>query len=141
VARILPILLICIAVAAVPAIAQGKDGGPEVRTSARCSGTTTADLRLRARDGGIRIRLEIDHSRAGAWSVVLVHERKVAWKGRARIAASRDSFELERTVPDYPGNDSVTARATGPRGAVCQITAVISDVSDDGDGAQGEHGG
>jgi hypothetical protein len=140
VTRIVPILVSCIALAAVPVVAHAKDGGPEVRTSARCSSGTTADLRLRARDGGIRVRLEIDHSRAGAWNVVLVHERQVAWKGGARIKGSRDSFELERTVPDFPGSDSVTARATGPRGVVCQVTAVIPDVSDDGGGAQGDHG-
>jgi hypothetical protein len=57
-----------------------------------------------------------------------------------RIAAPHDSFELERTVPDYPGSDSVTARATGPRGVVCQVTATISDVSVDGGGAEGDHG-
>jgi hypothetical protein len=138
--RILPIVASCVALAAIPVVAYAKDGRPEVRKSARCSSAATADLRLRARDRGIRVRLEVDHSRAGAWNVVLVHERQVAWKGRARIAASHDSFELERTVPDYPGSDSVTARATGPRGVVCQVTATISDVSVDGGGAEGDHG-
>jgi hypothetical protein len=140
VSRLLPILVSCIVLAALPVVAYGKDRRPEVRTSARCNSATTADLRLRTRDAAIRVRLEIDHSRAGAWNVVLVHERQVAWKGRARIAASHDSFELERTVPDYPGSDSVTARATGPRGVVCQVTAAISDVSVDGGGAEGDHG-
>jgi hypothetical protein len=140
VTRLVSILVSCIVLGAVPVAAQAKGGDPEARVSARCGSGTTADLRLRVRDGGIRVRLEVDHSRAGAWNVVLVHERQIAWRGAARVAASRSSFELERTVPDFPGSDSVTARAIGPRGVVCQVMAAVSEVSDSGDGAQGDHG-
>jgi hypothetical protein len=140
VTRLVSVLVCCIALGAIPVAAQAKGGDPEVRVSARCGSGTTADLRLRVKEGAIRVRLEVDHSRAGAWNVVLVHERQIAWKGAARVAASRSSFEVERTVPDFPGTDSVTARATGPRGVVCQLTAAVSEASGGGGGAQGDKG-
>ena len=69
------------------------------------------------------------------WHVVLVHERRVAWRGTAK-----GSFELERAFADYPGSDAVTARATGPRGTVCQVTGVVPEVSNADNGAQGFDG-
>jgi len=73
----------------------------------------TADLRLRLQDNRIRTRFEVEHSRAGAWQIVLVHERRIAWRGGAR-----GSFEIERALPDFPGSDAVTARATGALAAL-----------------------
>ena len=128
------LMVLLTALAVVPAGALAKGGPREVLSSARCGGSVTADLRLRAQ-GGIRVRLEVEHSRAGIWHVVLVHERRVAWRGTAR-----GSFEVERSLPDYPGSDAVIARATGPGGAVCQLTGVISDVSNSDDGAQRSDG-
>jgi hypothetical protein len=84
----------------------------------------SAELRLRAQNGVIRARFEVGRSRAGTWHVVLVHERRVAWRGSAN-----GSFELERSLPDFPGSDAVTARATGPRGVVCQAVGVLAEVS------------
>jgi hypothetical protein len=134
--RLLTALAICTTLAAHPIGAQAKDGGPDVRVSARCGSGVTAQLRLRPRDGVIRTRFEVDHSGAGTWRVVLVHERQIAWKGAPRVTSSRDWFEIERALPDFPGSDAVTARATGPRGAVCQATAVVFEVSGGGNGAQ-----
>jgi hypothetical protein len=134
--RLLIVLASCVALGAAPLAAQAKGGGPDVRVSVRCGSGATAELRLRDRDGAIRTRFEVDHARAGTWNVVLVHERRIGWKGSARIASSRDSFELERTLPNYPGSDSVTARATGPRGVVCQAIAVLPEVANDGSGAE-----
>jgi hypothetical protein len=138
--RFLIALAIAAAFAAAPVAAQAKGGDPEVRVSARCGAGATAQLRLRDRDGSIRARFEVDHGRVGAWTVVLVHERQIGWKGRARIASSTDSFEIERTLPNFPGSDSVTARATGPRGVVCQATGVLPEVVVGGNGAgQGDN--
>jgi hypothetical protein len=132
------LLALCLVLAALPVAAQAKGGDPEVRTSARCGNGTTADLRLRVRDGGIQARFEVQHGRSGAWNVVLVHERRIGWKGSLRSSGSSRSFEIERTLPDFPGSDSVTARATGPKGALCQLTAVVPDGSGgDGGGQQG----
>lgn len=138
--RLLIALAVCTTVAALPVAAAAKGGQPDVRVSVRCGDGVTAGLRLQARDNGIRARFEVDHARAGSWNVVLVHERQVAWKGQSRVTLMRGSFEIERTVPDFPGSDAVSARATGPRGTVCQATAVApqaaTQVSNDQNGAQ-----
>lgn len=134
--RLLTALAICTTLVADPLAAQAKNGVPDVRVSASCGSGLTAQLRLRSHDGVIRTRFEVDHSRPGIWHVVLVHERQIAWKGAPRVTSPRDSFEIERALPDFPGSDAVTARATGPRGAVCQATAVVFEVSDGGNRAQ-----
>jgi hypothetical protein len=132
-------LVACCTIAVLPAAAAAKGGQPDVRVSVRCGDGVTAGLRLQVRDNGIRARFEVDHARAGDWNVVLVHERQVAWKGQSRVTLARGSFEIERTVPDFPGSDAVSARATGPRGTVCQATAVAPQaparVSDGQNGA------
>jgi hypothetical protein len=132
---LLLLLSLLASLAAVPAAALAKDGRPEVRTSVSCGGGVTAELRLRAQDGVIGARFEVGRSRAGIWHIVFVHERRVAWRGSAR-----SSFEVERSLPDFPGSDTVSARATGPRGVVCQAVGVLSDVSTPGNGTQGGYG-
>jgi hypothetical protein len=130
---LLPVLLASLA--AVPAAALAKDGRPEVRTSVSCGSGVRAELRLRAQNGEIRARFEVGRSSAGTWHIVFVHERRVAWRGSAR-----SSFEVERSLPDFPGSDTVTARAIGPRGVVCQAAGVLPDISDAGSGAQRGYG-
>jgi hypothetical protein len=132
---VLVLLVLLASLAAVPAVALAKDGRPEVRTSVSCGGGVTAELRLRAQDGVIRARFQVGRSRAGIWHIVVVHERRVAWRGSAR-----SSFEVERSLADFPGSDTVTARATGPRGVVCQAVGVLPEVSTSGNGAQGGYG-
>jgi hypothetical protein len=107
------------------AIARGGDGGgSEVRTSGSCGRGASSDLRLRSRDGGIRVRFQVQHARSGAsWRVVLVQDRRVVWRGRARTRAG--SFELERTLRDLPGADRVTARAWGPAGVTCAAALTL----------------
>jgi hypothetical protein len=105
-----------------------KDGHGEVRVAGVCGNGAAATLRLRSRDDGIELRFEVDESRAGvAWRVVLVHERRIAWRGAARTARAGGSFEVRRTLPDLPGADAVTARAWGPRGIVCRADATLPE--------------
>ena len=54
---------------------------------------------------------------------MLVQDRRVVWRGRARNRAG--SFELERTLRDLPGADRVTARAWGPAGVTCAAAATL----------------
>src|SRR3954469_15543910 len=109
-------------VLATPAFARGGGSGrggggdrPEVRVAGICAKGATSSLRLRARDGGIEAEFEV-HGQRGLWSVTIVHEREVAWRGKRRPAASSGWFSVSYRVPDYSGGDTVTARATGPRG-------------------------
>jgi hypothetical protein len=112
------------AVRAPAAVARGGDGGGEVRAAGSCGRGASSDLRLRSRDGRIRIRFQVEHARSGAsWRVVLVQDRRVVWRGRARNRSG--SFELERTLRDLPGADRVTARAWGPAGVTCAAAATL----------------
>jgi hypothetical protein len=113
--------------AAAPAGVQARGGDrAEVRASGVCGKGATAKLRLRARDGGIRARFEVDHHRSGvSWRVVLIQDRRVIWRGRARTGGPSASFEVERRLRDLPGADQVTARASGPGGLTCSATATL----------------
>ena len=85
-----------------------------------------AELRLKADHGAIRVEFEVESRRARErWRVVLVHERRVVWRGRAR---TRDggSFRIRRSIPDFDGVDEVSVRASGPRGNTCQATATLT---------------
>src|SRR3954447_1209349 len=103
--------------AASPALAHR---GGDVRATGTCGHGATSQLRLRAKDGAIRVELEVRGRRGGErWRVVLVHERRVAWRGRARTRGGSDSFRIRRSIPDFSGADQVTARAAGPHGNTC----------------------
>lgn len=110
---------------AVPALARGGDGGGgEVRVAGACGRGASSDLRLRSRDGGLRVRFQVEHTRSGAsWRVVLVQDRRVVWRGRARTRGG--AFEVERALRDLPGADRVTARAWGPGGITCAAAATL----------------
>jgi hypothetical protein len=132
--RRLTVLLLAVAllslVAARPLAARAKDGDGEVRVKGTCGKGAASELRLKSRDDGLELRFKLHHSRSGAaWRVVLVQERRIAWKGGAKTAGSNGSFELRRTLPDFPGSDEITVRAWGPRGLNCQATAILAEAS------------
>jgi len=109
---------------ALPAQAAAHD----VRSAGACGRGATAELRVRAHHGALEVELRVRRHRAGErWSVALIHERRVAWRGRATTTASRDGFRVRRTLPDYPGADEVVARAVNPRGLTCQATATLRE--------------
>ena len=127
--RVLAQLVIALALVAVvgPVAALGKDGRDEVRVTGVCSGVAASKLRLRSRDDRIELRFEVERGRPGVWRVVVVHERRVAWKGSIRATRSGGSFEVRRMLPDFPGADTVSTRALGPRGVVCRAAATLSE--------------
>jgi len=120
-----------------PALARGGrdgDGGGgardrgrgEVRVAGTCGSGASSKLKLTSRDGRIEAEFEVHHGRAGsAWRVTIVHERRVEYRGRRRIAGPSRSFEVRRRMADYGGADAVTARAAGPRGLVCVAAATL----------------
>jgi hypothetical protein len=123
-------ILVLLASASTPA-AIARDGGDDARREARVAGTcatgASSTLRLRSRDGEISLEFEVRRSRRGErWRVVLVHERRVAWRGSVRTGRSRGSFRVRRTLRDYAGSDRVTARAAGPRGLTCEASALLA---------------
>jgi hypothetical protein len=131
-ARLLPVVLCALALLVAAPLALGAPGpgsGGDLEQDARagrCSSGTSSQLRLRSRDGSIRVEFEVKRRRAReSWRVVFVHERRVAWRGTVRTSSS-GSFRVRRFYDDYEGADTVTARATGPRGITCRASATLS---------------
>lgn len=108
-------------VLALPLVAHADDG--DVRREGTCTRSSSVELRLRADDDRIRVELEIESTRSGAWSVILLHERRIVYRGTLRSRGG--SVELRRTVPDWVGPDAVVARATGPRSESCRVAASV----------------
>ena len=108
--------------------APAKDGGGEVRVAGVCGRGPASELRLKAHDGEIELRFRLRNAKRGtAWRIVLVQERRIAWKGSSRASGSTGAFEVRRTLADLPGDDAVTVRAWGPNGLVCQATATLPE--------------
>jgi len=113
-------------VLAVVALSHGGGGGDDdrVRVDATCGGSVRARLELRAEDGAIETRFDLDHApRGSAWRITLTQEGRVAWRGRA--TARRGAFRVRRTVRDLSGADRIGIRASGPRGVSCRAYATL----------------
>jgi hypothetical protein len=126
-------LLVAAGAATAPALARGGPGPGggggggdrvEVRVAGVCTKGASSRLKIKSRNGGIETEFEV-HGRSGTWSVTLVHERNVAWRGKRRPSGPSRSFSVEYPLPDWSGADTVTARASGPRGASCTATAML----------------
>jgi hypothetical protein len=100
----------------------GGGGGGEIRVAGSCTAGVGSTLRLRSRDGQIRVDFELErHGRAAGWRIVLVHERRVEW----RTSGSDGALEISHTVRDYAGPDQVAVIASGPGGAGCDASATL----------------
>jgi len=106
-----------------PAAAWADD---DVRRSGVCGAEASSELRLQPHDGGIRVRFEVDARRAGRkWRFVLVHERRVVWRGQRRTG-SGGHVRIRRQIVDFAGADFVSVRASGPHGNTCSASATLS---------------
>lgn len=121
-----------VAAAAAPATARADDGG-DVRVTRSCTAGSDVRLRVRQRDGDLlRVDVELRAARRGtAWIVTIVHERRVALRATRRTGATSRSLSVRVAIPDWPGRDTVTARALGPRGEVCRAGLTLADEADD----------
>jgi hypothetical protein len=123
------VMLLACLLLALPASSQARGGGgddDEVRTSGTCGGGARSELRLKADDGAIELRFEVRGARRGSWRVVVVQERRVAWRGTVRADGGSRSFRIERDLDDLPGADAIMVRASGPRGVTCNASGTLS---------------
>jgi hypothetical protein len=97
----------------------------EVRVVGVCGGTAAATLRAKPDDGRLEVRFKVERAPVGRWTIVFVHERRVAWRGSWRATRGSRSYEVRRLLPDLPGADTVVAGAWGPRGITCRATATV----------------
>jgi hypothetical protein len=112
------------------ALAGDDDGEREERAETRsggvCTGAIRSELRLRADDGRIRVELRLDRvPRRGAWRVIVLHERRIAYRGRLAPRSSSASIRVRVDVDDLFGPDAVVVRATGSRGESCRVSATV----------------
>jgi len=135
VVRILPAAVLGLALAA-PAFAHDGDGVSRTGTCTKSS-STRIELRREDRsgpDGGeasegdsdrvIDVAFTVRSRRSGvAWRVVLLHERRIVFRGKLRTRAPQARFILRRSLPDWYGSEVVAGRATSPSGEVCVASA------------------
>jgi hypothetical protein len=122
---VLALALALVVALTLPAMARSGDGD-DARVTGSCSGRSDATLRLRSDDGAIRVELRIDTGRRGAlWRVIVLHERRIAFRAPLRTSRSSGSLRLRRNVSDWFGSDTIAVRATGPRGETCRASATI----------------
>ena len=103
--------------------AWAKDG--DVRVAGKCSGASTAKLKLSPEKGRIEVAFEVDQNRAGVrWNVVLTsHGRQVARMARVTARPS-GSFTARKLVANVAGADVVTATARRS-GETCTAKATL----------------
>src|ERR1051325_11510218 len=125
--RVLAIALLLLALSAGAAQARGDDyGGGEVRVAGSCGPGVTSSLRLRADDGRIELRFQLEQRRGrGVWRITVVHEQRVSARATRKTTRSDRSFELRRTLADLSGSDTVAVHAWGPGGLGCRATATL----------------
>lgn len=107
---------------------DGDESRAEARVELSCTEKSRVRLRVRTRDDR-ELRVDVDvrtPARGATWSVVVIHERRLVTRFRTRTGRSSGSFSLRRTIADWPGRDTVTVRANGPRGEICRASATVA---------------
>ena len=92
-------------------------------------------LRVRERDDHLlRVDIDLRATRRGtAWIVTIVHERRVVLRATRRTGAESRLLSMRVAISDWPGRDTVTVRALGPRGELCRAVVTFADEVDDQD--------
>jgi hypothetical protein len=109
---------------------DGASGGggnrAEVRVAGTCGGAVRSSLKLKARDGGIEVGVEVEHARSGSsWRIVLVQEGRIALRTTARAGSASGAVHVERRVGDLAGADTISFRASTADGVGCRASATL----------------
>lgn len=98
--------------------------GDEVRVQGSCTGSADSELRVRAEDGRLRIEFRVRSDRPSrAWTVVVLRERRIVFRGPLRAGGGGRELELRRTISDWPGTNTIVVRASSRTGQSCRATA------------------
>ena len=121
--------LVIAATALTPGAALASHGGggdKDKRVTGKCTGSSTAKLKVKPDDGRLETEFEVDQNRNGVqWKVTLRRNGDVAVSTRARTKAPSGSFSVERRITDGSGSDTIRARATSPSGEVCTASITV----------------
>jgi 2-methylaconitate cis-trans-isomerase PrpF len=118
------IVVAALAVAGAVAKPAAADEDDEARARAECTRGHEAELRVRRDEGRLLVELRIESPRLARWSVILLHERRIAFRGTVRATRS-GGVRLRRAFPDFYGRDRAVVRATGPRAEVCRLGVTL----------------
>lgn len=117
----LTIALVGFALCLTPA-ALAKDG-KDVRVAGKCTGASTAKLKLSEENGRIEVEFEVDQNRNGVkWGVLLRHRGNVVLQTTRVTRAPSGSFEVRALVANRAGADAISATATRS-GEACSARA------------------
>ncbi|CAB4923798.1 unannotated protein [freshwater metagenome] len=101
------------------ASARSGDDDRVIRTGA-CTAGADWKLKVKTDDGRLEVEGEIDSNVAGQrWRWTLRHNGSITERGTGTTGGRSGSFEVERTIVDLAGTDTVTFRATRD-GQVCR---------------------
>ena len=119
--RLLLVAALALVALALPLAGQAKDG--DVRAVKRCTGASTAKLKLSEEDGRIEVEGEVDQNRNGvAWQWQLRVGGALVARGTGRTRAPSGSFSVRRLVADGPSAEAVVFRASRA-GESCRVSA------------------
>jgi hypothetical protein len=108
-----------------PSVASADDGR-DVRKAGTCTAASEMSVRLRADGKKIRVELEIEGRQRGAtWRVILLRERRIAFRGVIRAREGSREVRLRRTLDDWFGRNSIVIRASGPLAETCRVSAAV----------------
>lgn len=95
--------------------AWAKDGD-DARARGSCSRSADWELRAETRDGLLEVRFEVDSTGRGQqWIYTIRRDGTLTSSGKRTTTSSRAAFTVQRTLPDAPGTNRVTATARNPR--------------------------
>lgn len=99
----------------------------DVRIAGRCTGRSTAKLKLSDEDGGVEVEFEVDENRVGTlWNVTATSAGRRVISRTARTKAPSGSFEVRTVIRAGSPSTRVTAVARQRRtGEVCRATATL----------------
>ena len=113
----------------VPAWAAADDGDDqaEIRIRGTCTARSVSALRIRSEEGALRIEFRIDSVRRAVrtWTILILRERRTAFRGVLRPAGRSRSVELRRTLADWPGAEQVVVRAVASDRETCRASGVV----------------
>jgi hypothetical protein len=117
-------------------------GNGDVRKQGTCTGATSIELKLGNEDGRVEVELEVDANRRGSkWTVRIRRNGTLVFAGQRKTRGRSGSFTVRRVV-SASGQSRFTARATGPSGEVCRVSATFtpSAATDDNGGGADDTG-
>src|SRR5436190_22738490 len=96
------------------------------RVTGKCTGNSTAKLKVKPDSGRLETEFEVDQNRNGVtWKATIRRNGHVAVRRNMTTRAPSGSWSLERRLTNGSGRDNVSARAVSPSGQVCTASLSI----------------